>query len=81
MEIKPGVEWGDAGCESGGMGWNARWGRGTRLRVQAEDRKDCAHMEVKMQVRTLEIRQLFLLQQSTHKTSGGELPYQVAKGT
>jgi hypothetical protein len=37
-------------------------------------------MEVKMQVRTLEIRQLFLLQQSAHKTSGGELPYQVAKG-
>jgi hypothetical protein len=23
---KPGVKWGDMGCEWGGMGWNARWG-------------------------------------------------------
>jgi hypothetical protein len=27
---KPGVKWGDMGCEWGGMGWNARWGRGGR---------------------------------------------------
>jgi hypothetical protein len=26
MEIKPGVEWGDVGCESGGMAWNAGGG-------------------------------------------------------
>jgi hypothetical protein len=25
---KPGVKWGDMGCEWGGMGWNARRGRG-----------------------------------------------------
>jgi hypothetical protein len=27
---KTGVKWGDMGCEWGGMGWVARWGRGGR---------------------------------------------------
>jgi len=25
-DVKPGVKWGDMGCEWGGMGWNGGWG-------------------------------------------------------